>query len=227
MKTKSAFTLAEVLITLVIIGVIAAMTIPSLLNKTNEQESVSAVKKAYSTLSQAHNMVMSQDGFDPTDYASDAESTKAYGDLVVKYLNVEKNCGMTSDGDCFPAVTYKYLNGNNHGSLNLSSSYYKVRLNDNMSFSLYLYFTYEYFGSTPALKNVFGLIVIDVNGNKGPNTFGKDTFNFELTKYGVMPAGSPKDIGVPMTGCKTDGGPCTAWVILKGNMDYLRQDVSW
>ena len=45
------FTLAEVLITLVIIGVIASMTIPTLMNKTNKQEYVSRLKKAYSTLS--------------------------------------------------------------------------------------------------------------------------------------------------------------------------------
>ncbi|MDD3237319.1 MAG: prepilin-type N-terminal cleavage/methylation domain-containing protein [Candidatus Gastranaerophilales bacterium] len=50
---KKAFTLAEVLITLVIIGVIAAITIPSLLNKTNQQEYRVGAKKAYSVLSQA------------------------------------------------------------------------------------------------------------------------------------------------------------------------------
>ena len=43
---KLGFTLAEVLITLVIIGVIAAMTIPTLMNNTNSQEFRSAFKKA-------------------------------------------------------------------------------------------------------------------------------------------------------------------------------------
>ena len=57
-----AFTLAEVLITLVIIGVIAAITVPSLINKTNNQETVSRLKKAYSTMSQATNMIIAENG---------------------------------------------------------------------------------------------------------------------------------------------------------------------
>ena len=55
---KFGFTLAEVLITLVIIGVIAAITIPPLMNKTNEQYTVVAVKKAYFILSQAYQRVV-------------------------------------------------------------------------------------------------------------------------------------------------------------------------
>lgn len=50
---KSGFTLAEVLITLVIIGVIAAMTIPTLLSNTNKQETKTALKKAMSVINQA------------------------------------------------------------------------------------------------------------------------------------------------------------------------------
>ena len=50
---KSGFTLAEVLITLVIIGVIAAMTIPTLLSNTNKQETKTALKKAMSIINQA------------------------------------------------------------------------------------------------------------------------------------------------------------------------------
>ena len=45
MGIRKGFTLAEVLITLVIIGVIAALMIPALMNKTNEQETVVAVKR--------------------------------------------------------------------------------------------------------------------------------------------------------------------------------------
>ncbi|MDD3237382.1 MAG: prepilin-type N-terminal cleavage/methylation domain-containing protein [Candidatus Gastranaerophilales bacterium] len=59
---KKAFTLAEVLITLVIIGVIAAMTIPSLLNNTNKEETKTAVKKAYTTLSQAVSLAQTKNG---------------------------------------------------------------------------------------------------------------------------------------------------------------------
>ncbi len=54
-STKSAFTLAEVLITLVIIGVLAAMTVPSLMNNTNKKENIVRFKKSLSTINQALN----------------------------------------------------------------------------------------------------------------------------------------------------------------------------
>ncbi len=50
---KLGFTLAEVLITLVVIGVIAATTIPTLINNTNAHEYKSALKKAVSGVNQA------------------------------------------------------------------------------------------------------------------------------------------------------------------------------
>ena len=59
---KDGFTLAEVLITLVIVGVIAAMTIPTLMNNTNKQEYVSRLKKTYSTMAQATNRIIAEEG---------------------------------------------------------------------------------------------------------------------------------------------------------------------
>ena len=67
-KVFRGFTLAEVLITLVIIGVIAAMTIPTLINKTNNQEYVSRLIKTYSTLSQGLNSIWQKNDVAPGDY---------------------------------------------------------------------------------------------------------------------------------------------------------------
>ncbi len=50
---KIAFTLAEVLITLGIIGIVAALTIPTLMAKTKKQQTTVALKKFYSTMQQA------------------------------------------------------------------------------------------------------------------------------------------------------------------------------
>lgn len=59
---KAGFTLAELLITFVVVGIIAVMTIPLLITRTNEQETVVAVKKAYSTVSQAYQKVIAENG---------------------------------------------------------------------------------------------------------------------------------------------------------------------
>lgn len=84
-QRKDAFTLAEVLITLVIIGVIAAMTIPTLLNNTNSQEYRTALKKAVSTLNQAITMHYALEGMTVADYGS---NTALSTDLFQKRLNV-------------------------------------------------------------------------------------------------------------------------------------------
>ncbi len=62
--TKAAFTLAEVLITLGIIGVVAVMTIPTLIANTTNARYRSQFKKTISTLSQAARMSQAQFGFD-------------------------------------------------------------------------------------------------------------------------------------------------------------------
>ncbi len=65
---KLGFTLAEVLITLVIIGVIAAMTVPTLMNNTNAQEFRSALKKAISGLNQALTLHYALESMTASDY---------------------------------------------------------------------------------------------------------------------------------------------------------------
>ena len=56
------FTLAEVLITLGVIGVVAAMTLPTLIQEHREKARVTQVKKAYSILSQAFTMAVQEYG---------------------------------------------------------------------------------------------------------------------------------------------------------------------
>ena len=89
MNLKNGFTLAEVLITLVIIGVIAALTIPALMNKTNEQETVVAVKKAYSVLGQAYQRVIAENGeIIPSSLGENAtDATKTLGIMFAKQLS--------------------------------------------------------------------------------------------------------------------------------------------
>ena len=86
---KKAFTLAEVLITLGIIGVIASLTIPALINKTNKRELETAFKKQYSTLQQAVMMIKTEDSLDLDyeNYGSDFSKR-----LAAQYKST-KDCG--------------------------------------------------------------------------------------------------------------------------------------
>ena len=59
---KKAFTLAEVLITLSIIGVVAAMTVPNLMSNFEKQKTIVGLKKAYSEFIQVVDRARSQHG---------------------------------------------------------------------------------------------------------------------------------------------------------------------
>ena len=113
---KIAFTLVEILITLVIIGVIAAMTLPSLINKINNAEIVAGVKKYQSILSQVITKYEADNGC--IGNLSACEAFVGEGDHVSMwnalkpYFNAIKDCGIEAGKGCFPAgIIYKYLNG--------------------------------------------------------------------------------------------------------------------
>ncbi len=91
MKNKNkriAFTLAEVLITLAVIGVVAAMTIPIVFAKIKQHEYMTAGKKAFSVISNAVQAVNLNDGMTPEEYAnlSDAEKTKYFEKLQSRLI---------------------------------------------------------------------------------------------------------------------------------------------
>ena len=109
MNKKSGFTLAEVLVTLMIIGVIAAMTIPSLMQSTAQQEFRAAYKKATSMINQAVTLNYALDGRDATDY-----NGTAFFDLLTQRLNVmssdQTNTELyTADGMWFKEAQWVHL----------------------------------------------------------------------------------------------------------------------
>lgn len=225
MNFKNGFTLSEVLITLVIIGVIAALTIPALMNKTNEQDTVVAVKKAYSILGQAYQRVVVENGkIIPSSLGSNnTESTEKLGKMFAKQLNTQKVCGMSTEEDCFATGRYKVFNGNLSGDFSKDSGLFKMILSDGMSFG---FSGINYYSNTGGF-GYFGSVYVDINGAKAPNVWGKDMFAFYITKNGISPRGTPNDSSFPLSMCRNYGTSCTAWVIAKGNVDYWYKDVSW
>lgn len=84
---KNGFTLAEVLITLAIIGVVATLTLPALMTNTAEQQAKTAFKKGINTLTEAAQMNQAIDGFDYASLKVDDKSQDAqslYGLLATR-----------------------------------------------------------------------------------------------------------------------------------------------
>ena len=93
MRKSLGFTLAEVLITLAIIGVVAAMTIPSVIVNTNQQEFKTGLKKAVSVLNQAITMNVALENITPADVTEVSKTTNDTNSLMsylAKRLNVIK-----------------------------------------------------------------------------------------------------------------------------------------
>ena len=86
MTKRFGFTLAEVLITLGIIGVVAAMTMPTLMNSTQGAQYKAAYKKALSAISQAVTLNVALDEWN----LADAQNKDKYrvGDLLTNRMNV-------------------------------------------------------------------------------------------------------------------------------------------
>ena len=73
---KNGFTLAEVLITLAIIGVVATMTLPALMNNTQEQQAITGLKKGINTLTEAAQLSMAVDGIGYADIKSESTDNR-------------------------------------------------------------------------------------------------------------------------------------------------------
>ncbi len=223
---KKGFTLAEVLITLAIIGVVAALTIPTVVRNYQERQTVSSIKKFYSQISQAFKLAEIRNGsVDTWDWGTvrSGESADKIIDILAPYLKITKRCGKGKG--CFWNGNYKNLNGNTiWTNPENNSEYAKARLADGMSFFIVI-------TQSNCATGVCGNVDVDINGDKKPNQVGRDIFMFVIQKNGSI---APSGIGVDLsTRCSRtndsaySGHSCTAWVIAKDNMDYLHKNVSW
>ena len=221
LKGFGGFTLAEVLITLVIIGVIAAMTIPTLMNKTNNQELVSKLKKEYSTFSQATNKIISDYGMPRGDIGGWASSAEAVYNLYKENLNISKDCG--SGTECFEKMTsgntfYRYLKGTNYyHSKFASSDSFAVILADGAQV-LFVNNRTDCSRNEYSTNNICNEIWVDINGEKKPNQWGRDMFIFALKENGLFPAGCDGD----SSDCTKNGNgwSCACKVIKDNAMNY-------
>ena len=220
---KLAFTLAEVLITLGIIGVVAAMTMPVLILKYNEKVWLTGFKRVYSILNQAYLSVYQDIGIAKNwcDKNNNSECTQIYFDLLAPYFNISEVWDNSKRTKIFSKVKYRDLYGGNY---NAFSSFSWFVLNDGTLVGL----SYESELETPFLQ-------VDINGLKRPNQLGKDLFFFTFNDRNDAPvlAGYSKWWVKDAVFCSQEqksgwysGGGCSLWIIATGNMDYLHRQIT-
>ncbi len=194
-KRKLAFTLAEVLITLGIIGIVAAITIPQLVNNYKAKRLRTQFLKSYSTIQQAFKEMEADDvSTDPTTY-----NTLEYYKTFMNYLQAPMDCGI-GDNKYLPCVymrdssskdykPYKTYDGKTNASMILFDDG-QIALQDG---TLLLFENYA-----PRMR-VF--VSVDLNGyNNKPNRWGYDLFTFQLVDNQLKAMG---DTGTTYTDLST------------------------
>ena len=231
---KRGFTLAEVLITLAIIGVFAALTLPTMIANHQKKVYVVQLQKAVSTLEQGFKMMMADDAVDKlqytsvfeltldsengecqsTDYNNDEACTKFF-DAWKKYFNI-------SDISTNHYTEWKSLDGSQYDDD--LDDYYFIKLLDG-TYMIPLMLLCDDSDITVTIVgeeniNILGSVYVDVNGEKGPNTYGRDVFHLYVQPDGIL-VGMGDGTKETCTSSSYDGRECTSYLMNNGwVMDY-------
>ena len=228
----AAFTLAEVLITLGIIGVVAALTLPTLIQNHQKQVYVTQLKKAYSTLTNAYNELAAEQ--EVADWNQISCSDWSCLSDFLKHVKTIKSFEGCEEDWC-----------NNYDVNHTTGIAGGTGLGNDSGFitadgALFIFTCGSYLDSDYTW-------IVDVNGyNKGPNKPGRDIFQFALENlHKVDDSWDPQNTGnklIPV-GAKTNYGyktndyigewgrwedcsatnlttSCTAKVLIEGKMNY-------
>jgi len=204
-KSQKAFTLAEVLITLLIIGVIASIVVPGLIADTQNAEYKTAWKKTYAELDLATRKILSDNA---GNIKGSFTSSNALKNEYKNYLNYIKDCNDgASQGICWHASGVpKPLAGTSTPYANSYGTSPALILNNGALVSIHLESSSCTNGQSGI--NVCGWYFIDVNGFKGPNVQGKDILAVYLLENSLRTMGAPNDPYPPSTTCTSSStGP--------------------
>ena len=233
---KLGFTLAEVLITLGIIGVVVAMTLPTLIARHQEKVWTTSFLRVYSILENAYRRVQEEYGtfdnwgtFTATEGGNRRSTVKAkdlYEYMIKPYVEVNE-AYIPKDGNwdwigsnsnkCWPEKSY-YLDKSPYSSN--ANGEYKARPAVSLKS-----------GECIVLGYGNGDFIVDLNSQKGPNTLGKDQFVFSFDykqKERIKPGNYENWWTDRANYCDQSdahgwiaGVSCGFWIARYHNMDYL------
>ena len=213
---KSAFTLAEVLITLGIIGVVAAMTLPTLVQKKQDKELISMTRKVYADIN--HAFLLSQQYYgvvgDNSFLFNSTDNNLTLAKNLAKYFNGSKVCEKPSQKGCsqyyYELYYAKKRYGNDDTLITNVIANPKIILNNGAIIGIQTnktgceekeYTATKYDKNGLVIKNpdgslstytykssLCGNITFDVNGNKKPNQYGRDAYSLWVHRNKIEPS---------------------------------------
>lgn len=214
--------MAEVLITLGIIGIVAAMTLPALIGKYRCAVVATQLKKLYSVTTQAMLKAMPDGDYNniPITDGGYNGAKNFFENYLKPQFNIIHICDKTNfDDRCWTQTKTK--TGSNYGSPWGAGSDDVIDFVtvDGYSFNVDTWnardyeSVYNFFGVKTSGKNPIAVIHVDANGLKRPNVLGKDVFIFVLSDKGLMPAGSDKTTDEVEAECKTTAKYCFSYIM--------------
>ena len=166
---KAAFTLAEVLITLGIIGIVAAMTIPTLIANYQEKQTISKLQKVYASLKNAFELAKVEHGdyetwsWNQIPVTNGARTQYFWETYIFPHLKIAKKC--------FPITTECVA----EGITKLNGTAESVVTSTHGAFVLYDgTYVYTWAGGSGFHPHIW--VYADINGKAKPNVVGKDIF---------------------------------------------------
>lgn len=192
MKKFTAFTLTEIMITVGIIGVISALTVPTLIKNYQAKANVLQLRKIVTEIESAVDLLITEEG-KPSFGTTTIGRNGGVDTFIRNHFKINKTCAAGHTRDCFASENYISINGRNSRSFSCSGNAYllansaaicankidriDLTINKNGSMS----------SSESAFKTVRGLNVelfIDTNGPQGPNIGGRDMFHVYIQPDG-------------------------------------------
>ena len=213
---KKAFSLSEVLLTLVIIGVLGAVLHPIVIAASGRHETVVRVNKAHSVVNQGLEAIAYEQGLPVGDMGFlQAGNEKFFFERFVDKVDTIKVCGEVPTG-CFATSQVTKLNGNPENNFDVQ---YSLVTKDGMAYGWNSKASCESKGlSSEDLDLCVGSFIVDINGDGTPNRYGYDIFFFPvIDTKGIVPAGRYRT-----TDCnrRSTGMMCASRVIDKQAVDY-------
>lgn len=187
---EKAFTLAEVLVTLGIIGVVSALTLPTLVKSHQREVYVTQLRAVINQLTQAaENAIQEHNAITLAETPYKASNNQAAQQFLSRYLKVVQTC--TSNRTPCMAGEYKQLNGSAFDSwaMGVSAASPCVSLANGAAVCMSGGFEMDEYSDGEYDWHDYVRLYIDVNGPQGPNILGRDFFYAELYSDGKIAEG--------------------------------------
>ena len=169
---KKGFTLAEVLITIGIIGVVSALTLPTLIQDTQNKELEVRLKTTFNQMNQISQRFYADNGISFTEWASDRGNVLDYAAEFMKYYKGNLKASDYTYQDDISTAPYPMflLGGQKSDSVLCDDGGFNSEVGGRLFF----------FNNTPPAGVNGPIICVDINGYQRPNTFGRDILYFNL-----------------------------------------------